>query len=106
MPSKPYTGVNIDTMVLPSAYTTLQLTVGTSAVRLTATATPVCAMPVLKTDPANTGVVYLISSAAGTAATGVALGAGDGLPVPIDDLSKLWFIASAAGQKIAVVAGL
>ncbi len=98
-----YTGIDVQ---LTAAFVTLQLTVGTSALQLTEVATPVKSMPVVKTDPANTGVVYLITSAAGTTATGVALGAGDGLPVPIDDLSKLWFVASAAGQKVAAVAGV
>jgi hypothetical protein len=102
----PYTGTTIGTIVLPTAFTTVQKTVGTSAVQLTATATPCASMPVLKADPSNTGVVYIITSAAGTAATGLALGPGEAVPVPIDDLAKVWLIASAASQKVAAIAGV
>jgi hypothetical protein len=91
---------------LPTAFVHMQPTIGTTAVRLTATVTPVKGMPIVKADPANTGIVYVINSAAGTIATGFPLSAGDVLPVSIDDLSKLYFIASAASQKVAVVAGV
>lgn len=90
---------------LPTAYVTLQVTVNTSAVQLTATPTPVKTQPQVKADPANLGVVYVIV-AAGTTSTGYPLAAGEVALVPVDDLSKVWLIATTAAQKAAALAGV
>lgn len=90
----------------PSTMHVGQATVGTTAAQYTASATPVTSMPILKADPSNTGVVYVGTSSGVTTANGFALAAGDAVPIPIDDLSKIWAIASVASQKYSVIAGL
>jgi hypothetical protein len=103
MPAKPYSAVDV---TLPSAFTTLQQTVGTTAVQLTAASTPVKTHPIVKAPAANSGVVYVGNSDAVSPTTGMPLSAGDFMPVPVDDLNKIWLIASAADQKAAGIAGV
>lgn len=105
--STPATGAGSSVPVrqsLSTAFVVLPLTVGVTALRLITAATPVRSLTTVKADPANTGVVYLITSGAGTIATGYPLAAGDVVIVDIDDLNKLWFIASVASQKLAAEA--
>jgi len=89
---------------LSTGFTIKNLTVSTAALQLTATSTPVRTVSIVKADPTNTGTVYLITGSGGTAATGFPLNAGEVIVVDIDNLTKLWFIASAASQKVAVEA--
>ncbi len=81
--------------------------IGTSAVQLSASATR-CAKGVqIKADPANTGVVYIGKSdvTANTAAAtdGYPLAAGEEVFIPVDLLSTIYAIGSAAGQKVFVL---
>lgn len=96
--------VNIDGLPLPSAYATAQATIGTSVVQITAVSTPIKTVPVVVTDPDNTGNV-VVTQAGGTAASGVTLGKGQALLVPVDNLNKIWVVGSTASQKVAVIAG-
>jgi len=92
---------------LSSGYATLRLaTIGTTPLRFTATATRVASTPMLRADPGNgTGIVYLIAEG-GAAAGGVPLAAGDSIPVPVDDLSKIWVVGSTTNLGAAIVAGV
>lgn len=96
-------GTGGTTETLPTAFTTIQKTVGTTAVQLTATPTPVKSQPFIRPDPANTGVVVVITGSGKVLTDGMFVG--DGVFVPVDDLSKIWLIASVASQKVSVIAG-
>ena len=91
---------------LSSSGTVLQVSVGLTAVQFTATPTAVKSRPIVKADPGNTGIVYVGFANSVTTSNGIGLGPGDALPVDIDDISKLWTIATVASQKVAVVAGV
>jgi hypothetical protein len=91
---------------LPTSFTVFQVTVGVTEVQLTGTSTPVKAGTILKADPANTGVIYVILHS-GTTSTGFPLSAGDPLPVNfVNNLNAIYLIASVASQKLACIAGL
>jgi hypothetical protein len=89
-------------------------TVSTSAVQLTATATPVSAGIRIWGHPANTGNVAIgvaiaggnagVTDATTDATDGVAVGAGLYVDIPVSmcaDVSALRVIASAAGQRVS-----
>jgi hypothetical protein len=80
-------------------------TVGAAAVQILATAAPLSAGVQIKASDTNTGIVYIGDTSSVTANTadatdGFPLSAGQGLFVPIDDVTRLYAIASAAGQKL------
>lgn len=86
-------------------FSTFGVTVGTSAVRLSSASVPCTRGVYVKAAPGNIGVVYVGASsgvtAGGTDATdGYPLSAGHEVYVPINDVNKLWAIASAVSQKI------
>jgi hypothetical protein len=54
----------------------------------------------LKADADNTDVIYVGFHSSVLSTTGWALAAGDELPVPVDDPTKLWVIAGAASQTL------
>ncbi len=100
--------VALDTSGVSSAPTDLvpvQVTVGTSATQLIADSTPLKSIVFVKADPANAGIVY-VGKAGVTTGSGFPLEKGEVLPIEIDDLSKVWAIASVAAQKLAVFAGI
>ena len=76
-----------------------QVTVGTTAVQLTSTSTPLNAGIVVKADSNNSGNVYVGDSSVSTS-NGFALAAGEGIAFEIDDASKVWVVADSSGQKI------
>lgn len=86
--------------------TGFRITVGTSAVQLTATDYKPTRGVALKAAAANSGTIYVGGSnavtAGGTAATdGYPLAAGDEIFLPVDP-RQLWAIGSAAGQNLAI----
>ena len=76
-----------------------QKTVGTSAVSLGASALLTTGVYV-RAMSANTGVVYVGKDNTVTASTGYYLAAGDSVFVSINDLTKVFLIASAAAQGV------
>ncbi len=58
----------------------------------------------IKAPETNSGVVYVgasgVTADSADATDGFPLSPGEGLFVPVDDPSKLYVIASAAGQKV------
>jgi hypothetical protein len=81
----------------PHHGSTGQVTVGTTAVQITTTPTPIQTV-VLKADVDNTAKVYWGIEAVSTSS--FALDPGEAIEISIDDLSKIRLIAAAAGQKI------
>ena len=61
--------------------------------------------PIVKADALNGGIVYVIVTG-GTTSTGFALAAGEAVPVAVDDLNKIYLIASIAAQKVSALAGV
>lgn len=92
-----------------SKFLTGSKTVGTAAVQLTATGTPLTRGVSIRAASSNAGKIYIgpastvtALSAAGT--DGQELAAGERQFVPIDDLSKVFLISDTAGQKITFLA--
>ncbi len=86
------------------AFSTIGKTVGTSAVQFSTTTVNAPNGVYVKAAPGNSGVVYVGASNAVTAGTtdatdGYPLSAGEEVFVPINDLKKVWLIASASSQK-------
>lgn len=82
-----------------SSFSHNQVTVGTSAVLLTTTSTPLKFGIVVKADPNNTGKVYVGDSSVSTS-NGYLLTAGEGIAFEIDNASKVWVIADTDNQKV------
>jgi hypothetical protein len=84
--------------------------VGVSSVQLLATARPCSHGVFVKAAPTNSGIVYIGRSSAVTASSaapttdGYPLSAGEELPVLVDDVSKIWCIASVAAQAVNFLA--
>jgi hypothetical protein len=74
-----------------------QVTVGTTAVQITTATTPI-QIVILKADVDNTAKVYWGIETVST--SNFPLDPGEAIEISIDDLSKIWLIAAAAGQKI------
>ena len=59
----------------------------------------------LRADPNNAGTIYVGAAATvtadATATGGYPLAAGEGVFIPIDDLAKVWVIATVAAQNMA-----
>jgi hypothetical protein len=77
-----------------------QITVGTAAVQ--GPSSSVIGEVFLKAHPDNTGIVY-VGVTGITAANGFPLSAGDPLVLNVSNLDDLYFIASAAAQKLAYI---
>lgn len=77
--------------------------IGTSAVQLTATSIDCLRGVVIKAANANTGTLYVgnsdVTADSADATDGFELGSGESAFVEIDDVSKVYVIASAASQK-------
>lgn len=97
--------VGVDVIKQPGDYATAQVTVGTSQAQLTATSTPVITTPIVKAQGDNTGIVYVIKQGAAIT-TGIPISAGEAVTVPVDNLNKIYLIASASGQKVGAIAGI
>ncbi len=84
--------------------------IGTSAVQLTATPTTITHGVIIKASPQNSGRVFIGFSSGVTAGTvdatdGFELGSSEGIflaPADVADLSSIWLIGSAAGQRVSV----
>ena len=76
-----------------------QVTVGTTAVQLTSTSTPLNFGIVVKADSANTGKIYVGDSSV-TTTNGYVLEAGEGISFEIDDVSKVYVVADTDNQKV------
>lgn len=80
------------------------IAIGTSESQVTATAVPVLKGIQLKADAANTGIIYVgksgVTDASADGTDGFPLSAGDGLFLPLDDVSLVYAIASAAAQEL------
>ena len=92
---------------LPSGSTGYTI-VGTSAIKLRDNSRELLTGVSIKADTANAGVVYVgfsdqISANADTK-SGYPLAAGDSVPISIDDIAKVYIIASAITQKVFFIA--
>jgi hypothetical protein len=96
--------VDVSRIELPDDWTVIRLTVGTSALQLTATSVPCRSMPIIKAHPSNTDVVYVYKAGV-TTATGIPLGKGESIPLPVKNLNEIYVIAGAASQDVCAVAG-
>jgi len=76
-----------------------QVTVGTTAVQLTSTSTPLNFGIVVKADPNNSGNVYVGDSSVSTS-NGYLLTPGESISFEIDDVSKVYVVADTDNQKI------
>lgn len=82
--------------------------VGTSAVQITETSTPLIRGVQVRADSANTNKIYIglantVTAASASTTDGYQLAAGESLfisPAIADNLTDLWFIAGASSQKI------
>ena len=96
MPINPATE---DTLATQPDFAYGQTTIGTIETQLTTVSTP-CKKGVLaKALSTNTGIVY-IGKAGVTATTGYELTAGEAVSLEIDNVSKVFAIASVADQKV------
>jgi len=85
-----------------NAFRTGGSTVGAAAAQLSATSVPCTGGVQIRAADANSGQVF-VGTTAGvtadqTATGGYPLDAGESVFVPINDLAKVWLIATAAGQ--------
>ena len=95
---------NINSDISPDFHTA-RTVIGTAAAQVVTTPMPNALKGVqLKAGPTNTGIVYVGKSGltAGSAAAtdGLPLQAGEGLFIPIKDVSKVFAIGSAAAQDL------
>ncbi len=78
--------------------------VGSTAVQLQVNPRELLTGVIVKADTANAGVVYVGFSsqidANASTKSGFPLAAGDSVPLTIDDISKVWVIASTSSQKV------
>jgi len=77
--------------------------IGATPAQLSASKVPLTRGVKIKAGYANTGRLYVgtvntVTAASAGATDGFELAAGDSEFFPIDDLSKIWIIASGAGQ--------
>lgn len=94
-----------------AASTGRKSSVGTTAVQLISTATPISYNVTIKAAAANTGKVYVGTSSAVTAdgadgTDGIELSAGEAITLPkafASDASSIYLIASASSQKVFFV---
>ncbi len=96
--------VDIATDLAPR-FSTGSSAVGGTAVQLFPVGAKVIKGVQLKADAANTGIIYVGSNSGVTAAAadttdGFPIAAGEGIFIPIEDITRLWIIASVAAQEI------
>lgn len=73
--------------------------IGTTSSQVLPIEIDVCKGVQLKADPANTGIIHIGRSNV-TASTGMPLAAGEGLFIPVSDVTKISAVASAAAQNL------
>ena len=98
------TTVNVD-RDLSEVFQTGSRIIGASAVQLfPGDAYPVAKGAQLKADADNMGTIYIgvkgVTAGTVAATDGFPLDASEGLHIPIDDLSRIYAIASTADQKL------
>lgn len=81
-----------------------QTTVGTSAVQLTTNAEVLVKGVLIKAAAANSASIFV--GKAGVAATGatnggLALAAGEGIFIPVEDASTIWLISTTGSQGVS-----
>jgi len=78
--------------------------IGTTAVQLTSTSTRCVHGVLVLADPDNSGDVYVgregVTAGTADATDGVRLRPGDAIEIEIDEVTKVYVIGSAAGQKV------
>jgi len=79
-----------------------QVTVGTSAIQVSSESIA-CKQVILKADNDNSGDIYVGKDSSVSSANGFRLMPGEAVTIPIDDLSKIWVIATTSGQKLYVI---
>ena len=79
-----------------------QVTVGTSAIQVSSTSVT-CKQVILKADNDNAGDIYVGKDSSVSSANGFRLMPGEAVTIPINDLSKIWVIATASDQKLYVM---
>lgn len=83
-----------------SRFTTGQRAVGTEAVRLLSSVTPVTRGIQVKAAATNVGTVAVGHNANVSLSSGFHLAAGEGLLIKVDDGHKVFLVASVAGQVV------
>ena len=96
--------VDIVTDLAPK-FSTGSKAVGGTAVQLLPVAMKVIKGVQLKADAANTGIIYVgynpsVTAAAADTTDGFPISAGEGIFVPVEDITRIYVIASAAAQEI------
>lgn len=81
---------------------TAQVTVDTSPVQVS-TSSVKTRIVIVKADDDNTGNVYVGFDSGVSSTNGFRLVAGQAVELAIDDLSKIWLVADAVGQKVHVL---
>lgn len=89
-----------DTLKAQTDFNHGQTDVGTTAVQLTETPTACVKGVLVKAFSTNSGIVYLGKSGV-TVDNGYELTAGETVVVEVDNVNKVYVIASAAGQKVS-----
>lgn len=88
---------------LSSDFWTGSLAVGAAAVQLLPTPLPVQKGVQIKADAANTGIIYVgklgVTAASADVTDGLPIAAGEGIFVPIKDVTKIYIISDTAAQE-------
>ena len=87
-------------LATPSEGGTEQVIVGTTAVQLPNIS---CRSVIVKADDDNSGDVYIGFSDKVSTSNGFRLKAGQGIELAIDNLSKIWLVATADNQKVHIL---
>jgi hypothetical protein len=80
------------------------VTVGTTAAKIHSNDVALLSNVTVKAAAANAGTVYVGFRSDVSATTGYPLAAGEAIPIAIDDLSKVYAIASEAAQSLHYIA--
>jgi hypothetical protein len=90
--------------VLWKAGETYTIKVGTTSRRIRDDDVP-CKGVTIKNDDHNTGIIYWGFSEGVTSETGYPLEPSQSFTIPIDNLNKVWVIATASDQKLRIAYG-
>ena len=88
-----------DTLAAQPDFAYGQITVGTTETQLTTVSTPCRKGVLVKAISTNTGIVY-IGKTGVTTISGYELTAGEAVSIEIDNVNKIFAIASVAGQGV------
>lgn len=102
--TQPISGTVTTNLVQTSFFTGSKSSIGTSAVQIITSSTPVKVGVTVKAADNNTGTVYIGNSTvtAGTtdATDGFELAGGESVTIEINDVNKVYAISSTTGQKV------